>query len=31
LVATPMDWVSQTPDAITLESADAVWLTMAPQ
>ena len=30
LVATPMDWVSQTPDAITLESADAVWLTMAP-
>ena len=31
LVATPMDWVSQTPDAITLESADAVGLTMAPQ
>jgi hypothetical protein len=31
LVATPMDWVSQTPDAITLESADAVGLTLAPQ
>jgi hypothetical protein len=31
LVATPLDWVSQTPDAITLESADAVGLTMAPQ
>ena len=31
LVATPLDWVSQTPDAITLESADAVWLTLAPQ
>jgi hypothetical protein len=31
LVATPLDWVSQTPDAITLESADAVWLTMPPQ
>jgi hypothetical protein len=31
LIATPLDWVSQTPDAITLESADAVELTMAPQ
>ena len=31
LVATPLDWVSQTPDAITLESADAVRLTMLPQ
>jgi hypothetical protein len=31
LVATPLDWVSQTPDAITLESADAVGLTMALQ
>ncbi len=24
LIATPLDWVSQTPDAITLEAADAV-------
>ena len=31
LIATPLDWVSQTPNAITLESADAVSLTMSPQ
>ena len=31
LIATPLDWVSQTPDAITLEAADAVWLTMSSQ
>lgn len=31
LVATPLDWVSQTPDTITIESADAVSLTLAPQ
>ena len=31
LIATPLDWVSETPDAITLESGDAVWLTMPPQ
>ena len=31
LVATPLDWVSQTPDAITIEAADAVRLTMLPQ
>jgi hypothetical protein len=31
IVATPLDWVSQTPDAITIESADAVRLTLSPQ
>ena len=31
LIATPLDWVSQTPDAITLEAADAVTLTMPAQ
>jgi hypothetical protein len=31
LVATPLDWVSQTPDTITIESADAVSLSLAPQ
>jgi hypothetical protein len=31
LIATPLDWVSQTPDAITIESADAVWLAMPSQ
>ncbi|HVP00754.1 MAG TPA: hypothetical protein VMT15_21950 [Bryobacteraceae bacterium] len=31
LIATPLDWVSQTPDAITLESADAVRLAMPPR
>jgi hypothetical protein len=31
LLATPLDWVSQTPNTITLDSADAVWLTMPPQ
>jgi hypothetical protein len=30
LIATPMDWVSQTPDAIALESADAVRIAMPP-
>jgi hypothetical protein len=29
LIATPLDWVSQTPDSITLEAADAVRLTLA--
>jgi len=31
LLATPLDWVSQQPDAISIESADAVRLVMAPQ
>jgi hypothetical protein len=31
LIATPLDWVSQTPHAITLEAADAVTLTMPAQ
>jgi hypothetical protein len=31
IIATPLDWVSQTPDTIAIESADAVWLTMPPQ
>ena len=31
LLATPLDWVSQQPEAISIESADAVRLTMAPQ
>ncbi len=31
LIATPLDWVSQTPDAIRLEAADAVTLTLAAQ
>ncbi len=30
LLATPLDWVSQQPDAISIESADAVRLAMAP-
>jgi hypothetical protein len=29
--ATPLDWVSQQPESITIESADAVRLTMAQQ
>jgi hypothetical protein len=28
LLVTPLDWVSQTPEAVTLESADAVRFTM---
>ena len=31
LLATPLDWVSQQPDAIRIESADAVRLTMSPK
>lgn len=31
LWATPLDWVSQQPEAITVESADAVRLTLSPQ
>jgi len=31
LLATPLDWVSQQPEAISLESADAVRLTMPPK
>jgi hypothetical protein len=31
LIATPLDWVSQTPDAITLEAADAISVTMPSQ
>jgi hypothetical protein len=31
LIATPLDWVSQTPDAIVLDSADAVTLRMPAQ
>ncbi len=30
LLATPLDWVSQQPKSITIESADAVRLTLAP-
>jgi len=30
LLATPLDWVSQQPESINLESADAVRLTMSP-
>ena len=29
LLVTPMDWVSQPPDSITIESADAVTVSMA--
>ncbi len=31
LVATPLDWISQQPDAISIEAADAVQLVKAPQ
>ncbi len=31
LVATPLDWVSQQPDAITINAVDAVRLTLAAQ
>ncbi len=31
ILATPLDWVSQQPESINLESADAVRLTMSPQ
>lgn len=31
ILATPLDWVSVRPDSITIEAADAVRLTMAPQ
>jgi hypothetical protein len=31
LVATPLDWVSQQPDAITIDAVDAVRLTSAAQ
>ncbi len=31
ILATPLDWVSQQPESIDLESADAVRLTMSPQ
>jgi hypothetical protein len=31
VLATPLDWVSQQPESIVIESADAVRLTMAPQ
>ncbi len=31
IVAAPLDWVSQQPDSITIESADAVRLVMSPQ
>ncbi len=31
LWATPLDWVSQQPDAITLEAADAVRITLSSQ
>ena len=30
-IATPLDWVSQTPDAITLESSDAVRISLGPR
>ncbi len=30
-LATPLDWVSEQPDAISIESADAVRLAMSPQ
>lgn len=30
LLATPLDWVSQQPEAISIESGDAVRLTMSP-
>jgi hypothetical protein len=30
LLATPLDWVSQQPDSITIEAADAVKLSLAP-
>ncbi|HWC97876.1 MAG TPA: hypothetical protein VG456_14025 [Candidatus Sulfopaludibacter sp.] len=30
LIATPLDWVSQTPEAITLDSADAIALHLRP-
>jgi hypothetical protein len=29
-IATPLDWVSEQPDAITIEAADAVRLVMSP-
>src|SRR5579862_1042747 len=31
VLATPLDWVSQQPEAIMIEAADAVKLTMPPQ
>jgi hypothetical protein len=31
VLATPLDWVSQQPESIDIESADAVWLAMPPQ
>jgi hypothetical protein len=31
VLATPLDWVSQQPESIDIESADAVRLAMAPQ
>ncbi len=31
LLATPLDWVSQPPEAISIESADAVKVVMPPQ
>ena len=31
LWATPLDWVSQQPEAITVEAADAVRLSLSPQ
>ena len=31
VLATPLDWVSQQPESIVIESADAVRLAMAPQ
>jgi hypothetical protein len=31
LLATPVDWLSQTPSAIEVESAEAVRVTMSPQ
>jgi len=30
-IASPLDWVSQQPESITIESADAVRLTMSPR
>jgi len=29
-VATPMDWISMTPDAIVLEAAESVRMNMRP-
>jgi hypothetical protein len=31
VLATPLDWVSQQPKSIVIESADAVRLAMSPQ